>query len=79
MKALGPRPGFDWNRVAWERSDAVPLDRCSYCGDAIEEDAVPLILFGEERTARFCDHCQAAWWGIETFPDPADDDDERGI
>lgn len=51
-------------------------DRCSYCGDLFpardEGEFVPLVLFRPDGwCAEFCDHCQAAWWGVETFPEPA--------
>lgn len=73
--AVRPLPGFDPYRVSWEGPDQVAGEYCSYCGDAIPEDAAPLVMWNEEGwAARFCDHCQAAWFGIETFPDPPDDE-----
>jgi hypothetical protein len=49
---------------------------CSYCGDPFpteEQDPefVPLILWNDDGwTAEFCDHCQATWFGVQTFPEP---------
>ena len=75
---LQPRPGFDWNKVNWGGPDQTRTDRCSYCGDPfpdeLESDFVPLMLWNREGwAAEFCEHCQAAWWGIETFPEPPDE------
>lgn len=74
---LQPRPGFDWNKVNWGAPDQTRTDRCSYCGDPFpddESDFCPLILGNREGwVAEFCEHCQAAWWGTETFPEPADE------
>ena len=80
MSAIAPRPGFDWLKVDWGAPDQARADRCSYCGDPFPADDdsgfVPLILGNEAGwVAEFCDHCQAAWFGIETFPDPPDDAD----
>ena len=75
--ALAPRPGFDWTMVSWGGPDEPVSDRCGYCGDDIPEDSVPLILGNDAGwCARFCDHCQAAWWGVETFDDPPGEWDE---
>src|SRR5262245_16510662 len=73
---ITPRPGFDPAKVAWEGPDEQPGDRCSYCGDTISEEAVPLILWNREGwCARFCDHCEAAQFGLQSFDDGLDDDD----
>ena len=77
MMRLVPRPGFNPLTVAWGGPDQVRTDRCSYCGDPFPEDEefVPLILWnGEGWVAEFCDHCQAAWFGIKTFPEPEEED-----
>jgi hypothetical protein len=72
-QAIRPRPGFDWTSVGWEGADETPGEVCSYCGDAIGEDAVPLMLWNRDGWgARFCDHCQATWFGMQSF-------DERRI
>jgi hypothetical protein len=76
MTALRPRPGFNWLTVAWGGPDEPRTEHCSYCGDRFpteEEDPefVPLILSNEEGwVAEFCDHCQAAWFGLQSFPEP---------
>jgi hypothetical protein len=77
---LQPHPGFDWLKVNWGAPDQQRTDRCSYCGDPFpdddESDFIPLILWNKGGwAAEFCEHCQAQWFGIETFPDPAEDDD----
>ena len=71
MTTIAPQPGFDWSRVKWSR---YAEDDCSYCGDAIPEDTVPLRLFDEKRNlgAVFCDHCMAAWWGMRSYDDPVE-------
>jgi hypothetical protein len=67
---LKPRPGFDPMKINWGGPDELRTEVCSYCGDALDEDSVPLILWNAEGwCAEFCDHCQATWWGIETFED----------
>lgn len=73
---LAPRPGFDWSRVKWLAPDE-PLiaagedsEKCSYCGDAIPEDSVPLRACTTAGwAALFCDACMVTWWG---FDPPAD-------
>jgi len=76
---LQARPGFRWELVNWGGPDEPRTQVCSYCGDAFPDfwtDFVPLILSRADGwVAEFCDHCQAAWFGIETFPDPANDDE----
>jgi hypothetical protein len=70
MTALRPRPGFNPMLVNWGGPDEPRTDRCSYCGDRfpLDEDGfVPLILWNEAGwTAEFCDHCQAAWFGVRS-------------
>jgi hypothetical protein len=76
MTALAPKLGFDWLKVNWGAPDEERTDRCSYCGDAFpdDDDFVPLILWNKDgRTAEFCDHCQAAWFGLELFDAPIED------
>jgi hypothetical protein len=64
---LRPRPGFDPMKINWGGPDERRTEVCSYCGDALDEDSVPLILWNAQGwCAEFCDHCQTAWWGIET-------------
>jgi hypothetical protein len=75
---LQPRPGFDWNKINWGAPDERRTDRCSYCGDSFpddfDSDFIPLIMWNRQGwCAEFCDHCQAAWWGIQTFPEPPDE------
>lgn len=72
---MRPKPGFNPAMLTWEGPNEPPGETCSYCGDAIPEDAVPLVMFREDGwTVRFCDHCQATWFGIETFAEPAEDE-----
>jgi hypothetical protein len=78
--ALQPRPGFNWLQVEWGAPDEPVSDRCSYCGDPFPDiDApdyeIPLRIWRrggqfDGWTAAFCVHCQAAWFGIQTFPEP---------
>jgi hypothetical protein len=79
MATIQPRPGFDPLRINWGGPDEPRTDRCSYCGDLFPEDDeadfIPLIMWNHAGwCAEFCDHCQAAWFGIETFPEPPADD-----
>jgi hypothetical protein len=58
--------------INWGGPDEPRTDCCSYCGDKLpdeDEDAefVPLILWNEDGwAAEFCDHCQAAWFGVRS-------------
>ena len=74
---LRPRPGFIPLAVNWGGPEERRTDRCSYCGDPFPEDGsdfVPLIVWRADGwVAEFCDHCQAAWFGIKTFPEPPTD------
>ena len=68
MPSIAPRPGFNWAQVNWGGPDEPRTEHCSYCGDVIHEESVPLILWNAEGwCAEFCDHCQATWWGVESF------------
>jgi hypothetical protein len=80
--AIRPNPGFDPARINWLGPDQ-PLiaeneehERCSYCGDAIPEDSVPLRMWnragpdGAIWGAVFCDHCMTAWWGFRIYDEP---------
>lgn len=77
MTTLRPRPGFNPMLIAWGGPDEPRTDRCSYCGDKFpteEENPefVPLILWnGKGWCAEFCDHCQATWFGMQSFDEPA--------
>jgi hypothetical protein len=77
---LKARPGFRWELVNWGGPDEARTEHCSYCGDKLpgfESDFVPLILSRSDGwVAEFCDHCQAAWFGLETFSDDPANDDE---
>jgi hypothetical protein len=65
MTALSPRPGFDWNHVAWSRSDSAMAPFCSYCSAPILDETVPLIVFTKDsHAAQFCDACMTRWWGM---------------
>ena len=78
-EGFAPQPGFDWGAVNWVAPDQ-PLiaagedaERCSYCGDAIPEESVPLRLWNKTGWgAVFCDHCQIAWWGLHGYEEPAE-------
>lgn len=62
---MQPKPGFNWDLVAWGRPDSPVSAVCSYCFTAIGEDDVPLRLMAEDgRAAQFCDACMARWWGM---------------
>lgn len=78
---LKPKPGFNWLNVGWGGPDKTRTDKCSYCGDQFPEDDefVPLILFNDNPNsaahgfcAEFCDHCQATWFGLQSFPEPVE-------
>jgi hypothetical protein len=77
--SLSPRPGFNWMNVAWGGPDETRTEKCSYCGDKFpseDEGFVPLILWNSEGwCAEFCDHCQATWFGLQSFPEPVDERD----
>ena len=65
---IEPSPEFDWSRVTWAASD-VPVsdaeERCSYCGQLIPEDHVPLRLWNDEGwEVQFCDSCRVQYWGF---------------
>ena len=71
---ISPRPGFDWAKVKWGGPDQVRTEHCSYCGDELDEDSVPLILWNEAGwCAEFCDRCMVTWWGFEPDDEPGDE------
>lgn len=73
MTTLSPRPGFNWSAISWGGPDEPQSDQCSYCGDEIPEDDVPLRLWNKDGwAAQFCDACQERWWGVQNFPDPVE-------
>lgn len=77
QSSIRPREGFNPLMVKWGGPDEPRTDKCSYCGDPFpaRDDFVPLILSNEAGwCAEFCDHCQAAWFGGQTFPAEPDDD-----
>lgn len=45
---LQPNPGFNWMLVQWSGPDEVMADECSYCGEPIGEDEVPLRMWNAE-------------------------------
>lgn len=62
---INPAAGFDWARVAWGKPDEPRAENCSYCGAAIGEDVVPLMMWSEDGyAAQFCDGCMREWWGF---------------
>lgn len=74
---LRPLPGFNPLLINWGGPDETRTEHCSYCGDKFpDEDQdpgfVPLILGNEDGwVAEFCDHCQATWFGMQAFDEPA--------
>jgi hypothetical protein len=81
MPSLRPRPGFRWEQITWGAPDDPRSEHCSYCGDAIPEESVPLILgTADGWMAQFCDHCQATWWGAQDFDraEPRPEPEARG-
>src|SRR5882672_3190728 len=66
--SIAPRPGFDWTAVNWGGPDEPRTAHCSYCGDALDPNGVPLIMWTKSGwCAEFCDHCIATWWGGQSF------------
>jgi hypothetical protein len=62
---MQPRPGFNWDHVAWGRPDSPRSALCSYCSAGIGEDDVPLIMWRPDGSAaQFCDACMKTWWGM---------------
>lgn len=52
---------FDWSRVRWDDAKAPQCDDCSYCGAAIDDDAVPLRMWNQRGSSCvFCTRCDAA-------------------
>jgi len=83
---IASRPGFDWSRVNWLGpdqpiiADGEDLERCSYCGDEIPDDRVPLRIWDELGWgAVFCGHCEAACWGLQSFDDQVEPRDEAEV
>jgi hypothetical protein len=64
MTKLKAKPGFDWGRVAWGRPDSPVRPLCAYCHAAIDEEAVPLMMWKPDGSmAQFCDDCIETWFG----------------
>jgi hypothetical protein len=60
MTATKPElnPNFPWHDVTWGGAEDRVSDRCSLCGRAIDEHAVPLRLWKKDGSAVvFCDGC----------------------
>jgi hypothetical protein len=71
---LRPRLGFLWCNVKWGAPDDRVSESCSYCGEPIADDEVPLRLWNKAGWAcQFCRACMKTWWGMESF-----DDQEEG-
>ena len=75
--AIRPNPGFDPARINWLGPDQrliaedAESEVCSYCGDAIPEDAVPLRMWNKAGWgAVFCEHCQTVWFGMRSYDEP---------
>jgi hypothetical protein len=80
MASLTPKPGFNWLQVGWGGPDEPAAEECSYCGEPIPEETVPLILFRDDGwCARFCDACMVTWWGFMPQPPPNPDDDDWDV
>jgi hypothetical protein len=53
----------------------VEWERCSYCRDVIDENAVPLRMWNDDGWAAvFCAACMATWFGMERIPDDSMED-----
>ena len=78
---LRPRAHFNPLLINWGGPDEPRTDRCSYCGDPFptdDDDFAPLIISNAQGwAAEFCDHCQATWFGVQTF-DPLPDEVVEG-
>lgn len=49
---------FDWSRVRWDDAKAEQADDCSYCGAAIDDDAIPLRMWNQRGDCCvFCERC----------------------
>jgi hypothetical protein len=56
-----PADPFDWSRVRWDGPYQRQRDDCSYCGAAIDDDAVPLRMWNQQgASCVFCDRCDGA-------------------
>lgn len=65
MNTLEPKAGFLWSQVKWGAPDERVSDECSYCGEVIPEESIPLRLWDKQGyAAQFCEACQREWWGL---------------
>jgi hypothetical protein len=71
---------LDPQKINWGGPEERRTEVCSYCGDRLNEDSVPLILWTSEGwCAEFCDHCQATHWAVQSFDEPAKPVDEPEV
>lgn len=67
-----PSPDFNWIAVSWGGPDEVVAGECSYCDAPLSDEEMPLIMWNEIGwCARFCEACQRRYFGMETLPDDA--------
>jgi hypothetical protein len=72
MTHIVPKPGFDWNKVAWGRPDSPPRRLCAYCAGPLPE--APLMVWKSDGSgASFCDRCTERWFGVKTFSEQGGD------
>jgi hypothetical protein len=80
MAAMAWPTTLDPMRVNWGAPDQARTEHCSYCGDLLDPDSVPLILWDARGwCAEFCDHCQAMHWGVHSVEDPVEPVDEPEV
>lgn len=74
MTVLKPTDDFDWKLVVWGAPDDTVAENCSYCGEPLGEDEMPLIMWNKAGwTVQFCENCQRKYWGLECLDDDGDD------
>jgi hypothetical protein len=77
---LEPKPGFDWTKVRWTGPFAPVDETCSYCGETIDEESVPLRLWNAESWAAvFCEGCMQTWWGFQSMTEDGSDNPDPYI
>ncbi|MBN1441681.1 MAG: hypothetical protein JXA90_03180 [Planctomycetes bacterium] len=78
MSDLQPLPGFDWTKVKWGAPTAAVTEVCSYCGERLSEEGVPLRCWNQAGWAcAFCETCMQKWWGLESYAEPDEDAEGR--
>jgi len=70
---IEPLPGFDWSKVKWGGPNERISEHCSYCGEQLGLDDVPLMMWSEAGAcAQFCDACMVRYWGFAPTREPDD-------